>query len=593
MTDTSPNEWDSFDLDPRISKALKEDFKFNKLLPVQKHCIPHLLKSKDVVAQAITGSGKTLAFLVPILQKLVLEEEEFITNKSAVPKIHTIILSPTRELAIQISKVAIRLAQHIEGLKVFCTTGTQQASADLEAIYKHEAHIMVATPGRLSDLVEKSGNLNQNVLGKSLRAIEYLIIDEADRVLSANFKEQVNTILPCLAKQRRTSLFSATMDSDDADLMPMLARAGLRNPVKVIVKEQFQQANDSTENSSMPSLLNTYYLKITDVSRKFDFLIKFLQEHKSEKSLVFFTTCAQVDYFGRAIASVCNQFTKVLSSHGRTNKNKRESVFDEFTNFKGPCVLVCTDVMARGVDFPNVNWVVQFDIPQNAENFVHRCGRTARAAQKGSSLVFLMQNEMDYVSFLRVNQKIKELEKFKIDQPDHTGTKTLEKLCKRDRRMCELGTRAYVSFVQAYSMHEQSMLIQTKDLDFGQLASGYVLFQLPRMPELKLKKLDGFASRFGDTILEDIPYKDKSIRVNRAKVAEERRQEKLAQRDAGKGVKYMPQHAKQWSATKDKETLRRKRRDERANRKEYKKKQKLEQEAAANEAAAPTPVEAS
>merc|ERR1739848_336657 len=162
-----------------------------------------------------------------------------------------------------------------------------------------------------------------------------------------------------------------------------------------------------------------------------------------------------------------------------------------------------------------------------------------------------MQNEIDYVKFLKVDQNIKELEKFKMTPPDHSGSKALEKMCKRDRRMCELGTRAFVSFVQAYSMHEQNMLIQTKDLDFGKLTAGYVLFQLPRMPELKLKKVEGFKSRFGDIILEDIPYKDKSIRVDRAKKDEERRLAKVAQRDSG--VKYMPQKAKQWTKTKGKE----------------------------------------
>lgn len=208
------SEWEQFDLDPLLLKAIHEDFKFKTLLPVQKHCIPQLLKAKDVAAQAITGSGKTLAFLVPVLQKLLIEKEE-VLEKSIVPTIFTIILSPTRELAIQIANVAKKLTKYVDGLEIFCTTGTQSAKEDLALIENHKAHVLVATPGRLADLIRNSGELTQSLLGKSLKSVEYLIIDEADRVLSDNFKDQIDTILPVLPKQRRTSLFTATLEQDD------------------------------------------------------------------------------------------------------------------------------------------------------------------------------------------------------------------------------------------------------------------------------------------------------------------------------------------------------------------------------------------
>lgn len=295
--------------------------------------------------------------------------------------------------------------------------------------------------------------------------------------------------------------------------------------------------------------------------------------------------------------------------------------------------------MARGVDFPNVNWVIQFDIPQNAENFVHRCGRTARAGHNGNSIVFLMKNELDYINFLQINQKVKQLQK--LDLPEkilNTGSATLARLCKTDRRMIELGTRAFVSFVQAYSKHEQNVIIKTKDLNFGRLANTYILFQIPRMPELKNRKTDDFQSRFGDKLLEDIPYKDKSIRIDREKRQEIRKAEfiqkkqalskefgerykklgrnfhgKLGQKPflykeskdpkvqkekeakkaakkaeydaeaemddtetAPKGKIYMPKSASQWTEKKDKEELRKKRKAERAARKEYKKQKMLE-----------------
>ena len=425
------SNWSDLGLDARLLKTITEDFKFRTLLPVQKHCIPKIInENKDLAAQAITGSGKTLAFLVPVLQK-ILQSEDDVFTKDGVPKIHTVILTPTRELAIQIRNVCQKLTQHLEKFHLLCLSGgsaekdgssKKTSKADeLQRIADHKAHIIISTPGRLADLLEFSGDVSKSLLKKSLKNIEFLIIDEADRVLSDNFKQQIDTILPCLAKQRRTSLFSATLEKEQEELIPMLARAGLRNPVKVIVKEKFQVVNDGdqtieekTNTDNTPNLLNSFYLKIgkKTVQKKFDFLISFLTSKKKEKVLVFFTTCAQVDYFSRAIKSVCGQYAKVFETHGRAKKNKRESVFEEFTDYSGPSILVCTDVMARGVDFPNVNWVVQFDIPQNAENFVHRCGRTARAGHDGNSLVFLMENEIEYIEFLKVNQKVKSLEPY-------------------------------------------------------------------------------------------------------------------------------------------------------------------------------------
>ena len=370
-------------LDPRLQRALSEHFNFSTLLPIQKHCIPKLInESKDLVAQAITGSGKTLAFLVPIIQKLLLAEaaaqnsdnhEKKYFEKSGIPKIHTVILSPTRELAIQIRNVCQNLAKFIEGFNCLClTTKSKKASSnkkknqqvsELELIADNKANIIIATPGKLSDIIEKSGDSSTSLLRRALKNIEFLIIDEADRVLSDNFKQQIDEILPCLAKQRRTSLFSATLEKEQEVLIPMLARAGLRNPIRVVVKETFQQieeekndnanTNDDNKvikkevkkivNENTPNLLNSYYLRIKkgDLPRKFDILINLLRSKKKEKCLVFFTTCAQVDYFGKTIKAICGKYMRVFETHGKTNKDKRETVFEEFTNYKKGSILVC------------------------------------------------------------------------------------------------------------------------------------------------------------------------------------------------------------------------------------------------------------
>ena len=222
--------------------------------------------------------------------------------------------------------------------------------------------------------------------------------------------------------------------------------------------------------------------------------------------------------------------------------------------------------MARGVDFPDVDWVVQFEIPQNAENFVHRCGRTARAGKGGSSVIFLQPNEQSYVKFLKINQKIKTLEKMKLSDISSTGTDTLLKLCKADRRVCELATKAYVSFVQAYSKHEQSVLIRAKDLEYGKLGTGYVLFQLPSMPELRLRKHNtkDFTCFFEDMFMEDIPYKDKSLEKHREKSRLERIAKRKADKEAG-----VTSNRKKWSKSKAAKEKTKKRRLERREKKEF------------------------
>lgn len=184
-------------------------------------------------------------------------------------------------------------------------------------------------------------------------------------------------------------------------------------------------------------------------------------------------------------------------------KKKRNQIFAKFRAMTAG-VLVCTDVMARGVDIPDVNWVIQYDPPSSAKAFVHRCGRTARIGNTGHALIFLLPIEDSYVTFLGINQKAPMTQMGKPESVNNCLPK-VQKLAKKDRAILEKGSRAYVSFVQSYAKHECSMIFRIKDLDFGKLATGFGLLRIPKMPELKGKEVKNFQTVEMD--FTSVPYK--------------------------------------------------------------------------------------
>ncbi|VDM23209.1 unnamed protein product [Hydatigera taeniaeformis] len=240
---------------------------------------------------------------------------------------------------------------------------------DLQRFQATGATIIVATPGRLVDLVQKaplflgqeSNNQTFNPIVRGLRSLEILILDEADRLLDMGFESQLNSILGMLPKQRRTGLFSATQTNRLDDLL----RAGLRNPVSIVVREKEELS--TTHQQRTPLTLENYFL-VVDPADKLCALITFLRSHLStEKIIVFFASCAAVDYFGRLLRNGLlppNQASLVHVLH-RKMRSKRVAEFEKFRSTKKG-VLLCTDVMARGIDVPGINWVLQWDPPSNA-----------------------------------------------------------------------------------------------------------------------------------------------------------------------------------------------------------------------------------
>lgn len=449
------------------------------------------MSCKDVAAEAVTGSGKTLAFIVPLIELLLKREKTSPWKKT---EVGAIIISPTRELATQTNDVLASFLKH-SLLKKFTQkllVGGNSVDEDVDYIRKIGAHILICTPGRLEDLLERKGDVN---LPGRVKSLELLVLDEADKLLDLGFEASINTILSYLPRQRRTGLFSATQTKEVTDLV----RAGLRNPVLVSVHEKSTQ--------STPKLLQNYYI-IVEAEQKLNYLLQFIKKENVQKAMLFLPTCACVEYWGHVLPSLIKE-TKILALHGKM-KHRRTKILQDFRDSSN-VILLCTDVLARGVDIPEMDWVLQWDPPSNAAAFVHRVGRTARQGNEGNALIMLLPTEDAYVDFLMRNQKVilKELELIADDKQLNKINNRLHQLQLQDRAVFDKGTRAFVSHVRAYTKHECNLLLRLKDLDLGKIATSYGLLRLPKMPEMKDEFKTSFTGPKKEVDIYNLGYKNK------------------------------------------------------------------------------------
>lgn len=303
---------------------------------IQVEAIPQALKGRDVIGLAETGSGKTGAFALPILQSL-LENPQ---------RMYALVLAPTRELAFQISEQFEALGSGI-GVKTAVIVGGIDMMTQAVALAR-KPHIVIGTPGRIVDHL-------QNTKGFSLRTIQYLVMDEADRMLSLDFEEALNTILASLPRERRTFLFSATMTSKVAKLQ----RASLKDPVRVEVSSRYQTV----------STLVQQYLFIP-AKYKECYLVYILNEFAGQSAIVFTSTCASAQ---RVTIMLHNLGFQACALHGQMSQEKRLSALNKFKS-GAKTILVATDVASRGLDIPSVDLVLNFDVPTNGKDYIHRVG---------------------------------------------------------------------------------------------------------------------------------------------------------------------------------------------------------------------------
>ncbi|CAM6098676.1 unnamed protein product [Calypogeia fissa] len=491
------------ELKPQLSEqtlAVLDGQGFVTATPVQVATIPLLCTYKDVAVDAATGSGKTLAFVVPIVEILRRLSQPLKSNQ-----IGAVIISPTRELASQIFHVAEPFIATLPKIGAALLVGGTDVNADVTNLKENRANVLIGTPGRLEDVLDRSPFLD-------LCNLEVLILDEADRLLDMGFKRQLSVILDRLPKQRRTGLFSATQ----TEAVEELAKAGLRNPVRVEVRiETKSLSSGAVGNQKTPSTLTTQFA-IVEADEKPSQLVSFLRKHTTSKVIVYFMTCACVDYWGTVLPQLkALKAVTIISLHGKMKQVAREKALATFSEMDA-CVLFCTDVAARGLDIPGVDWIIQFDPPQDPSVFVHRVGRTARMGRSGNALVYLLPKEDTYVEFLRIR-------KVPIEERPAVTTKLdigplLRAAAQEDRDIMEKGLRAFVSYVRAYKEHQCTYIFRWKQLEAGKAAMGYGLLQLPTMSEFKRGALsaEGFTPVQG-VDLAAIPYKDKLREKQRVK----------------------------------------------------------------------------
>uniref|UniRef100_A0A023GKF4 RNA helicase n=1 Tax=Amblyomma triste TaxID=251400 RepID=A0A023GKF4_AMBTT len=334
-----------------------EQLKWKSPTKIQKEAIPLALQGRDVIGLAETGSGKTASFALPILQAL-LENPQ---------RLFALVLTPTRELAFQISEQFEALGASI-GVKSAVIVGGIDMMTQALLLAK-KPHVIIATPGRLVDHLE-------NTKGFSLKSLKYLVMDEADRILNMDFEEEVDKILRVIPRERRTYLYSATMTKK----VQKLQRASLRDPVKVEVSSKYQTVEK----------LMQYYLfipaKFKDV-----YLVHLLNELAGNSFMVFCSTCSNTQ---RTALLLRNLGFTAIPLHGQMGQAKRLGSLTKFKS-KNRSILIATDVASRGLDIPHVDCVVNFDIPTHSKDYIHRVGRTARAGRSGKAITFVTQYDVE------------------------------------------------------------------------------------------------------------------------------------------------------------------------------------------------------
>ena len=341
-----------------ILRALEEKG-YTTPTPIQKKAIIPALQNRDILGLAQTGTGKTAAFALPIIQQLYLDK-----THGKRREIKALILTPTRELAIQIND-SIREYTTYSGIRHTVIYGGVKQHAQVSAL-KAGVDILVATPGRLLDLI------NQRYV--SLHAIKHFVLDEADRMLDMGFIHDIKKLLPLLPRERQTLFFSATMPSS----ITVLSRSILHNPVRVEV--------DPT--SSVVDTIEQFIYFVEKPEKK-DLLIDLLKRDRRKSVLVFSRTKHGADKIARSLSKAGIGSEAI---HGNKSQNARQRAL---TNFKSHTtqVLIATDIAARGIDIDQLDIVINYDLPDVAETYVHRIGRTGRAGNKGTALTFCATDE--------------------------------------------------------------------------------------------------------------------------------------------------------------------------------------------------------
>ncbi|CAG8934500.1 unnamed protein product [Penicillium salamii] len=434
---------------------------YKTLTDIQARAISHGLKGRDILGAAKTGSGKTLAFLVPVIENLYRKKWTELDGLGA------LILSPTRELAIQIFEQLRKVGRN-HHFSAGLIIGGKSLREEQDRMGR--MNILVCTPGRMLQHLDQTAMFETNNL-------QMLVLDEADRILDMGFQKTVDAIIDHLPKQRQTMLFSATQTKKVGDL----ARLSLQDPEYVSVHE--------SADAATPSTLQQHYTVIP-LPQKLDTLWSFIRANLKAKTIVFLSSGKQVRYCYEALRHL-QPGISLLHLHGRQKQGGRLDVTTKFSQAQH-AVLFATDVVARGLDFPAVDWVIQMDCPEDADTYIHRVGRTARYERVGRAVLFLdpseekgflNQLEQKKVPVVRINIKANK---------QHSVKNQLQNMCFKDPELKYLGQKAFISYVKSVYVQKDKETFKIKELPLEEYAQS---LGLPGAPRIKFIKGDDAKER--------------------------------------------------------------------------------------------------
>lgn len=417
---------------------------------IQRQTIGFALLGKDVLGAAKTGSGKTLAFLIPVLECL------FRHQWSSMDGLGALIISPTRELAYQTFEVLRKVGKNHD-FSAGLIIGGKDLTIESERI--HRTNIVICTPGRLLQHMDETATFHASDL-------HMLVLDEADRILDMGFADTINAIVENLPKTRQTLLFSATQTKSVKDL----ARLSLKDPEYVWVHEKAR--------FSTPATLEQNYV-VCELHQKVNMLYSFIKSHLRKKIIVFFACCKEVQYLFRVFCRL-RPGMPILALHGKQQQMKRVEVYNDFVR-KQNAVLFATDIAARGLDFPTVNWVLQFDCPEDADTYIHRVGRTARYKEGGEALLLLLPSE-EKGMVGQLQEKKVPINKIQVN-PDKLQNiqQKLEAFLAQEMEQKERAQRCFVSYLRSIYLMKNKDVFDVFTLKIQEYAGSLGLAVAPRV----------------------------------------------------------------------------------------------------------------
>ncbi len=414
------NKFNELEINEGIKKSI-EDLGFEQPSPIQAKAIPVMLEGHDVIGQAQTGTGKTAAFSIPLLEKIDVNCK----------KIQAIVLCPTRELAIQVSEEMRKLTKYMSGLKTLPVYGGQPINRQIKAL-KGGVQVVIGTPGRVID------HINRKTL--RLENVKMVVLDEADEMLDMGFREDIETILTNVPEERQTALFSATMPKSILEL----TKKYQTEPVHIkVVRKELTVSN-----------IKQFYIETRNTNR-LEVLTRIVDVYNPKLTVVFTNTKKGADELVSALQA---RGYGADSLHGDMKQVQRDIVMDKFR--AGTIdILVATDVAARGIDIDDVECVINYELPQDEEYYVHRIGRTGRAGREGIAFSFAFGRDMRRLKDIERYTKSK-IEKHSIPTVDDVEQRKVSQFFKDVKTTLEEGSFAkQIQWVEDFCQEEDYSLI--------------------------------------------------------------------------------------------------------------------------------------